>query len=654
MTSKSNSTHKDLAKFPLIDQSARDGAEKSELSSENSSKKSKGQPQRKKQKTTEGDTNVQGQGVRRVRGKRGLLNRLTELPLDIFYEILGQLQPVDLLHIARTTKPLRNTVLSRSATASWKLAFSNLASGLPACANDMSEQSYASLLFENFCHKCLSGTGGTIEWVLRMRFCNKCLDREFTETGSKYDDLSNPKTELFKNLVPNLEIVSGGGLTVKNLFYCKSMKEYFEVLCEDSKKPADWIEITEAHKQRRAHGKECSTWLAHRRRGCLDEGAQIRAHRTKAVIAKLTELGWGDEINKSRYLLTRHPLVSQKRALTDRIRNDTQPTLTKFLEDTQKQRIERQEEGMLKQRRPLLKKLRMAYARAVPPNSIIPPAADLNDYKPFRDIIEKTPSDQEVKLEDFNDAMEGLAEFVARWRESKDRELLRIMEISFTEDKPDYSPLNLATVFTCTEDMFRAPISIRCATVYYPQVLIHSGITVYSPNLDENLRDRCGVDRGKWNFYGQIKFNMDGHDAAKEIVSLSDLDPLVATHQDMDELDHVFSCITCTKDSVHHCMRWKDAISHILANTRSSSHGASKHSFTLITDQKAQKDVKVLLEQRKLYLYYSEKAQANRDLSNRFICTHCREKGSLLELKKHVENQYFLFLSVKYSTNNWI
>ncbi|KAF8988735.1 hypothetical protein BDQ17DRAFT_1480692 [Cyathus striatus] len=571
------------------------GSDLSELSSENSSKKSKGQPQRKKQKTTEGDANVQGQGVRRIRGKRGLLNRLTESPLDIFYEILGHLQPVDLLHIARTTKTLRNTVLSRSATASWKLAFSNLASGLPACPNDMSEPSYASLLFENFCHKCLSGTCETIEWVLRMRFCNKCLDREFTETGGKYDDLSNPKTELFKNLVPNLEIVS-----------------------------------------------DCSTWLAHRRREYLDEGAQIRTHRTKAVIAKLTELGWGDEINKSRYLLTRHPLVSQKRALTDRIWNNIQPTLIKFLEDTQKQRIERQEEGMLKQCCPLLKKLRMAYARAVPPNSKIPPTSDLNDYKPFRDIIEKTPSDQEVKLEDFNDAMEGLAEFVVRWRESKDRELLRIMGIKFTEDKPDYSPLHLATaVFKCTEDMFRAPINIRCATVYYPQVLTHSCVAVYSRDLDENLRDRCGVDNilrvhlkeAKWNFYGQIKFNMDGHDAAKEIVSLSGLDPLVATHQDMDELDHIVFIIACAGK-----MR----------------HGASKHSFTLITDQKAQNDVKVLLEQKKLYLYRSQKAQANRDLLNWFICTHCREKGSLLQLKKHVENQYFLFLSVKYSTNNWI
>ncbi|KAF8997426.1 hypothetical protein BDQ17DRAFT_1329416 [Cyathus striatus] len=131
-------------------------------------------PRHKKQKTAttaSGSTSTETHGTKKVRGKRGLLNKLTEMPLDILLEILGNLEPLDLLH---------NRVFD---------AYEDL----PPCPDDMAEPAYASLLFERFCHVRIipfgfqilsseqsrgSSAGNTIEWISRTRLCFPCIDKE--------------------------------------------------------------------------------------------------------------------------------------------------------------------------------------------------------------------------------------------------------------------------------------------------------------------------------------------------------------------------------------------------------------------------------------------------------------------------------------------
>jgi len=72
-------------------------------------------------------------------------------------QIFGQLEPLDLLHLARTTKDLRAILMSRSSVSVWKQALENV-TGLPACPEDMSEPQYANLVFSKHCYVgfCLS------------------------------------------------------------------------------------------------------------------------------------------------------------------------------------------------------------------------------------------------------------------------------------------------------------------------------------------------------------------------------------------------------------------------------------------------------------------------------------------------------------------
>ncbi|KAG5642398.1 hypothetical protein DXG03_002830 [Asterophora parasitica] len=87
----------------------------------------------------------------RIRGKRGKLESMNDMPFDILCEIFAHLSLVDILHLSRTSKALRNFLMHRSASHIWKNARSQI-DGLPDCPNDLSEPHYANLIYSPTCH----------------------------------------------------------------------------------------------------------------------------------------------------------------------------------------------------------------------------------------------------------------------------------------------------------------------------------------------------------------------------------------------------------------------------------------------------------------------------------------------------------------------
>lgn len=79
-----------------------------------------------KRRRTEGastarpSTQVAGAQVSRIKGRRGHLKFMTEIPLDTLHEIFRKLDPVDLLHLSRASKTLRTIVMEKSARYIWE------------------------------------------------------------------------------------------------------------------------------------------------------------------------------------------------------------------------------------------------------------------------------------------------------------------------------------------------------------------------------------------------------------------------------------------------------------------------------------------------------------------------------------------------------
>ncbi|KAL0947642.1 hypothetical protein HGRIS_013729 [Hohenbuehelia grisea] len=112
--------------------------------------------------------------IKKGKSRAGKLRNLPEMPLDILFEIFGQLHPLDVLKLARTTKALRNILMRRSSTSVWRAACANVG-GFPDCPTDLALPQWVSLAFETHCHDCGRRGPTSKFWVYRKRLCKTCL-----------------------------------------------------------------------------------------------------------------------------------------------------------------------------------------------------------------------------------------------------------------------------------------------------------------------------------------------------------------------------------------------------------------------------------------------------------------------------------------------
>lgn len=101
--------------------------------------------------------------------------QLFPIPLEIIYEILWNLGPNDLLNPSRTNKSFRALLLDHSCDVYWTAALAAYPS-LPDRPPDMALLSYAGLVFETYCHNCLSDEVCQVYWIPLVRLCKGCLE----------------------------------------------------------------------------------------------------------------------------------------------------------------------------------------------------------------------------------------------------------------------------------------------------------------------------------------------------------------------------------------------------------------------------------------------------------------------------------------------
>ncbi|KAF9227553.1 hypothetical protein BS17DRAFT_391696 [Gyrodon lividus] len=108
---------------------------------------------------------------------------LVDIPLEVLMEILQLLEPLDLLHLSRTSNGLRAFFLNRNKSLPfWKTTIRNV-KGLPPCPEYITEPAYTYLAFVPLCHGCLAPCD-TIKWELRLRCCRGCLSAMTTSISS--------------------------------------------------------------------------------------------------------------------------------------------------------------------------------------------------------------------------------------------------------------------------------------------------------------------------------------------------------------------------------------------------------------------------------------------------------------------------------------
>ncbi|KAF8559435.1 hypothetical protein OG21DRAFT_1503339 [Imleria badia] len=226
------------------------------------------------------------------------------LPLDVIIEVFQRLEPVDIIHLARTTKGLRAFLFDRHRSRHvWKTAIGNVPD-LPPCPDHLSEPAYTHLAFVPVCHGCFKPCA-TIEWELRMRCCPNCLPKMtvFITDPPHNKTMQRSYSVRLPVATGHYELQDrGAGMRI------------FSVRLDGSYRASDWENFMKRTKRiSRAtkkfverenelwepiveHARQCREWEFKRLTEHLTRIRLVREERANDIKRNLEALGWTNEL----------------------------------------------------------------------------------------------------------------------------------------------------------------------------------------------------------------------------------------------------------------------------------------------------------------------------------------------------------------------
>ncbi|KAG2094820.1 hypothetical protein BD769DRAFT_1518437 [Suillus cothurnatus] len=560
-------------------------------------------------------------GTRRAKWqpRPGKLAALMNLPLDVLFEVFGHLNPLDILRLARTTKEFRRVLMHRSSMSVWKNARDNVPN-MPDCPPFWTEPHYANLAFDPHCHECGAPGVRNVDWRIGRRICTKCSKTCMVDAYHGESVISG--------LVP-----SKYGKRGRLLFYRKDVEEVQKNLHELA--GSDRLEAY--REERRAFVKEMETqakvleaWAASQAKDRSEQLEDARRDRKSAIIERLTEIGWGAEIEHIPYT---DDLSHHNCTVWNNIKND----MIKYMEEMRTRRLERERRALLiARKRTAIGVLRSYKIAHLPFTDVMPEAVDFCSFPEVIEIV-GLPTETEVTEASFANVASHMDDLVHSWRtriHSQLRARVRdnllfsgkrraraervapdplyeeyVESLGATIDVkgkkkevslpvPDDAEIDqmiplATTVFrckTCTPsiglpgdlsdsdyddflDILGGRRS-RSIPLFYPKVMGHCCLTRsrtlpwdYFATDDPNFRiDFPMSTRTKWNTASA---------AARTVVEACGEDPLITTATKMDELDPRLACLDCMKWSKHEVNQgevpvftWRSAVQHRMREHR--------------------------------------------------------------------------------------
>ncbi|EIW87300.1 hypothetical protein CONPUDRAFT_161870 [Coniophora puteana RWD-64-598 SS2] len=543
------------------------------------------------------DERVEKSGMKensRPRKSKGRLKMLPSMPLDILFEIFGRLTPPDLLHLSRTTKPLRCILMHRSAVFVWKDALANVPD-LPAAPEGMSQPKFASLMYDAFCHGCLVPGVRTAYFTLHIRLCNKCLKKHFEPLDRKFHLRYGAGTE---------ECLARDKVYKMGDQYCCLIKEreaIVEVLQKlDREERAKFRQEETARVQARtANAEELNKWLNKQSESRGRELASIREERQEAIEAKLEELGWKEEIDAlpdfnhweaSAWcigMFEDHPHVKNAKPLTERIWANIKDDMIAYMEEMKQFRLKYERHMLVKGRQVLALQAYNKHQRANPisisSTNFWPGGADFLVWDRVKAIIEQPTSDA-LTENDFSGALSEVYPWMQDWCHT------RIHQLMYTD--PLYAKdlvtagdraLQLATaVFMCTNTDGRhthkfsyEDVKDSSELMWYPEYLHHRCNRTRMLRYEEYYKHEdivlgkgyyCNTVQRPWS----AEYLQPAEKARKIVTSLlkiCGLSVATTTAEYMDQCDVRFLCVKCNYGRCDGerevtAWTWRDAISH--------------------------------------------------------------------------------------------
>ncbi|KAF8131584.1 hypothetical protein EV363DRAFT_1431558 [Boletus edulis] len=342
-----------------------------------------------------------------------------EMPMDILFEIFGHLMPLDVLRLARTTKQFRQLLMHHSSASIWVAARKNVPD-LPDCPPYMSEPKFANLVFDTHCHECLSPNIRSVDFRVGRRICSKCAKECMVEGYSLYVGESSYKA-----------VPSKYGKRGRPSYYSKDLQEFQskrasitdpqerDKFVKDRQDLVCQMErVMLVSRISNSTGALLEAWATNQAKDRSEQLDDLRRERKEAIIEKLTELGWGPEIEQipDRDDLSHHKLVKQPTRLTPRIWTNIRPEMVAYVERMKVQRIERERKALVISRKRIAVSILRAYKIShLPMTDVMPEPVDFCAISQVSDILE-LPTETQVTEDTFAPVVEKMDGLIEEWR----------------------------------------------------------------------------------------------------------------------------------------------------------------------------------------------------------------------------------------------
>ncbi|KIJ57848.1 hypothetical protein HYDPIDRAFT_44753 [Hydnomerulius pinastri MD-312] len=548
------------------------------------------EPATKRRKRDKGEKNEAEKPAKRPR-KRGRLEMMPEMNLDVLFHILGFLHPMDLLNLARTTKAFRRLLMQKSSAFVWKTSRSYI-EGFPDCPPDLSEPQYANLAFYPHCHGC-GHTVPTIHWRLRLRYCPGCRKEHLCDP--RYPSGWGIPSYFDRVLLPlpreRIKISSRRTSYSLDRHKLNIFLEEFKKLPDDKKddfvkeKDLQWDAIEK-------HATECEAWHKNMTNARKYEQETMRSARGDSLFDQLKNLGYQPEIEfygRGRIEGFELQLFNNTKPLTVKEWDRIRPGL---VERMNRHRLQRIEESVYNPRRRLLVDIYNRYViEPAPPGTaidLLPHVADVAHFTPF-DAIIKSPEGTEVTADSFKAAFEQLPSLARAWRDDMEAQISALVvcpadvsdnETPLSEESKASNRLELAiAVFTSRANIMMFPDHLY-QSLYVRPFNLHSG------DLDYTEVHALGAK--PWSLT-----TTSGSQAIKlfapaaYVVRASGLNPRTATCADMDRRNARFLCNECPAELPNKSvLTWKGAIMHVYKRHSGWTSDQEKTRWKLIDDSR--------------------------------------------------------------------
>ncbi|KAK7695058.1 hypothetical protein QCA50_002247 [Cerrena zonata] len=516
---------------------------------------------------------------RRPGGRKGSLEQLPQMPLDIVFEVFSYLQPMDLLNLPRTNKPFRDLLMSRRNAANfWKSARRNI-EGLPDCPPDLSEPEYANLCFDPHCHSCLRTNIHNIIWEFRKRYCLSCRKNEtisFDDAIARaLDDFDVTPPFVFAQFTTtNQNPDEYDNIRVQKADVVKFYEEWDVGGNDELLSLLDGLAAK--RKPIMEHAQKCHEWVEYAKVLRAQEKENDKEKRATAIMTKLCEIGYSDEVeylcDLGRFFtnpLYELPSVNRPGPLTTRGWNSIKKSLIPLMEFYRKKR-----------------RVDFKSRRADQDCNMFPQPHDFVSNKFVTPYWVDTSEHFSAKAY-YNLLQPLLPKIVKAWRDDLMDRVNVFLRLGpyILPQYVDLTRLAICNYFLCSSYdsccCDRGPIALH-------DLLSHTCLTSW--RNPEEVREEYRKDFGdvvedamnlelvseKWS-----PANTEPCiERMRYIIEAFGHDPMTATVVEMDQLDARIFCKLCAErwPETRIILTWREAIHHVQSNTHSRDihvHGKS-------------------------------------------------------------------------------